>query len=197
MQQAIADKVDVIFTLGGTGVGQRDITPETVASLCDKIIPGIMENIRLKFGAEKPVALLSRGIAGMTGTTQIYTLPGSVLAQGCLEPADLLHGTGVASLFILHGGDLAVELVLAQLELLQTSRELGLGAAEGAVIGMLVASICGSAFALDAYRRERRTETSALPTLVAAFKSRSIPARRAPREGGQVGRLPERQRSRA
>jgi molybdopterin adenylyltransferase len=80
MQQAIADKVDVIFTLGGTGVGQRDITPEAVASLCDKIIPGIMENIRLKFGAEKSVALLSRGIAGMTGTTQIYTLPGSVRA---------------------------------------------------------------------------------------------------------------------
>lgn len=80
MRQAIADKLDVIFTLGGTGIGPRDITCETVIGFCEKTIPGIMENIRLKFGAEKPRALLSRGIAGVAGRTQIYTLPGSVRA---------------------------------------------------------------------------------------------------------------------
>lgn len=80
MRQAIADKLDVIFTLGGTGIGPRDITCETVMGFCEKTIPGIMENIRLKFGAEKPKALLSRGIAGVAGRTQIYTLPGSVRA---------------------------------------------------------------------------------------------------------------------
>ena len=77
---ARARGVDVILTLGGTGVGPRDITPETVAPLCDKLIPGIMEAIRIKFGAEKPRALLSRGIAGIAGQTLIYTLPGSVRA---------------------------------------------------------------------------------------------------------------------
>ena len=77
---AIAADVDVIFTTGGTGVGPRDITPETAAAVCTRLIPGIMENIRLKFGAQKPNALLSRSIAGVAGTTQIYTLPGSVRA---------------------------------------------------------------------------------------------------------------------
>lgn len=71
---------DVVFTTGGTGVGPRDVTPETVTEVCDKLIPGIMENIRVKFGSAKPNALLSRGVAGIAGTTQIYALPGSVRA---------------------------------------------------------------------------------------------------------------------
>jgi len=74
------DGVDVVFTTGGTGVGPRDITPEVAADVCDKLIPGVMEHIRTKFGAEKPNCLLSRGIAGVASTTQIYTLPGSVRA---------------------------------------------------------------------------------------------------------------------
>lgn len=80
IKAAIAQKVDVIFTTGGTGIGLRDITPETVRPLLDKEIPGIMELIRVKYGMEKPAALLSRGIAGVTGQTLIYTLPGSVKA---------------------------------------------------------------------------------------------------------------------
>lgn len=80
LKTAIAQKVDVIFTTGGTGIGPRDITPETVRPLLDKEIPGIMELIRVKYGMEKPAALLSRGIAGVAGQTLIYTLPGSVKA---------------------------------------------------------------------------------------------------------------------
>jgi molybdenum cofactor synthesis domain-containing protein len=72
--------VDVIITTGGTGVGPRDIAPETVAPLCDKLLPGIMEHIRAKYGANNPRARLSRAIAGTAGTTQIYTVPGNVRA---------------------------------------------------------------------------------------------------------------------
>ena len=72
--------VDVLITTGGTGVGPRDITPETVAPLCDKLIPGIMEHIRATCGRQNPRARLSRSIAGVSGTMQIYTLPGSVRA---------------------------------------------------------------------------------------------------------------------
>jgi molybdenum cofactor synthesis domain-containing protein len=72
--------IDMIVTTGGTGIGPRDVAPETVAALCDKLIPGIMEHIRAKFGAGNPRARLSRAIAGVAGTTQIYTLPGSVRA---------------------------------------------------------------------------------------------------------------------
>jgi molybdenum cofactor synthesis domain-containing protein len=78
--RGIQQGVDAIFTTGGTGVGPRDITPDTVAALCDRFIPGIMEHIRAKFGGSNPRARLSRAIAGIAGKTQIYTLPGSVRA---------------------------------------------------------------------------------------------------------------------
>jgi molybdenum cofactor synthesis domain-containing protein len=68
---------DVIVTTGGTGVGPRDVTPDVVNSLVEKTIPGVMEHIRLKFGREKPNALLSRSVAGVWGKTLVYALPGS------------------------------------------------------------------------------------------------------------------------
>lgn len=71
---------NIIITTGGTGIGPRDITVETVSPLLTKEIPGIMEFIRIKYGTLKPNALLSRGVAGITGKSLIYTLPGSVKA---------------------------------------------------------------------------------------------------------------------
>ena len=71
---------DIIFTTGGTGIGSRDITPEVVESLLDKSIPGIMEYIRVKYGAKIPNALLSRSVAGVIKDSLIYALPGSVKA---------------------------------------------------------------------------------------------------------------------
>jgi molybdopterin adenylyltransferase len=71
---------NIIITTGGTGIGPRDITVETVTPLLKKEIPGIMEFIRVKYGTDKPNALLSRGVAGITGKSLIYTLPGSVKA---------------------------------------------------------------------------------------------------------------------
>ena len=53
----------------------RRVTP-----FIDKEIPGIMELIRIKYGQQKPNALLSRGIAGLMNETLVYTLPGSVKA---------------------------------------------------------------------------------------------------------------------
>ncbi|MFP3903914.1 MAG: molybdenum cofactor synthesis domain-containing protein [Armatimonadota bacterium] len=71
---------DIIITTGGTGVGPRDITPDVVTSFCDKTVPGIMEMIRVKYGADNPNALLSRSIAGVASDTLVYALPGSVKA---------------------------------------------------------------------------------------------------------------------
>jgi molybdenum cofactor synthesis domain-containing protein len=68
---------DLIFTTGGTGIGPRDISPDIVKRHLDKEIPGIMEHIRTKYGAEKPNALLSRGVAGTLGNGLIFTLPGN------------------------------------------------------------------------------------------------------------------------
>jgi molybdopterin adenylyltransferase len=72
--------IEVIFTTGGTGLGPRDFTPDVVKPLLDKEIPGIMEMIRVKYGMNKPAALVSRSIAGVTGKTLVYCLPGSVRA---------------------------------------------------------------------------------------------------------------------
>lgn len=71
---------DFIFTTGSTGVSPRDIAPDVVKPLLEKEIPGIMEMIRVKYGMKIPNAVLSRGVAGVIGQTQIYTLPGSVNA---------------------------------------------------------------------------------------------------------------------
>ena len=73
---------DLIITTGGTGIGPRDITVDTISPLLSKQIPGIMEFIRVRYGMEKPNALLSRGVAGIAGKSIIYTLPGSVAAVG-------------------------------------------------------------------------------------------------------------------
>lgn len=72
--------VDVVITTGGTGVGPRDVTPEAARSVIEREVPGVMEHIRVTFGRKKPNALLSRGVAGVMGTTLVYTLPGSVKA---------------------------------------------------------------------------------------------------------------------
>jgi molybdenum cofactor synthesis domain-containing protein len=97
------DDADFIFTTGGTGIGERDITVETVSRMLDKQLPGIMELIRVKYGTEKPNALLSRGVAGTMGKTMVYTLPGSVKAV--TEYMSEITKTMDHALFMLHGID--------------------------------------------------------------------------------------------
>lgn len=80
LDTATEDKTDLIITTGGTGIGFRDITVDVVQNKLDKEIPGIMEMIRVKYGAIKPNALLSRGVAGVINQSMVYTLPGSVKA---------------------------------------------------------------------------------------------------------------------
>ena len=94
---------DIVITTGGTGIGPRDFTPEVAKNVIEKEIPGIMENIRIKYGRLVPNALLSRGIAGVMGKTQLYCLPGSLKAVK--EYMSEILKTLEHLIYMLHGVD--------------------------------------------------------------------------------------------
>lgn len=71
------DKVDLVITTGGTGLSPRDVTPEATLEVVDKLVPGIPEAIRAYSMTITNRAMLSRGVAGVRGTTLIINLPGS------------------------------------------------------------------------------------------------------------------------
>ena len=101
--QSKGKRMDLIFTTGGTGIGPRDFTPDVVKPLLDKEIPGIMEIIRLKYGAEKPNALVSRSIAGVMSQSLVFTLPGSVKAVN--EYLTEIFKSLIHLVYMLHGLD--------------------------------------------------------------------------------------------
>jgi molybdenum cofactor synthesis domain-containing protein len=73
----LAGTVRVVLTTGGTGMGPRDVTPEATATVLDRPAPGIAEAIRADSIAKTPHGLLSRGLAGVLGSTLVVNLPGS------------------------------------------------------------------------------------------------------------------------
>jgi molybdopterin adenylyltransferase len=72
-----AQHADLVLTTGGTGLAQRDITPEITLAVCDRLVPGIAEQIRLRGLQQTAFAALSRGICGIAGRALIINLPGS------------------------------------------------------------------------------------------------------------------------
>jgi len=94
---------DLVLTTGGTGFGPRDVTPEATAFVCDRIVPGFGELMRLEGYRRTPNAVLSRAVAGIRGRTLVVNLPGSPRAvRECLEvivdllphAIEMLHGGG-------------------------------------------------------------------------------------------------------
>jgi len=76
-QWADKDKLDLIFTTGGTGLAKRDVTPEATKEVIDYEIPGFGEIMRIQGYKKTPFALLSRALAGLRKKTLIINLPGS------------------------------------------------------------------------------------------------------------------------
>ena len=74
---ADADAADLILTTGGTGLTQRDVTPEATRAVLEKEAPGIAEALRMTVYPRFHRAALSRGTAGVRGRTLIVNLPGS------------------------------------------------------------------------------------------------------------------------
>jgi len=73
----LAEQVHLVVTTGGTGIAERDVTPEATRAVCTKLIAGIPEKMRAEGLAKTPFAILSRGVCGVRGRSLILNLPGS------------------------------------------------------------------------------------------------------------------------
>ena len=85
----LSERVQLVLTTGGTGVAQRDTTPEATEAVLDRRVPGIAEALRADATAKTPHGLLGRGMAGIRGRTLIVNLPGS--PGGCRDGFRLLQ----------------------------------------------------------------------------------------------------------
>jgi molybdenum cofactor synthesis domain-containing protein len=89
---------DLILSTGGTGFSPRDMTPEATLDVIDRNVPGFAEAMRASGMKITPLAMLSRAVSGIRGTTLIINLPGSPKGvKECLEiilPA-LPHGIDI------------------------------------------------------------------------------------------------------
>jgi molybdopterin adenylyltransferase len=80
------DDVNLILTTGGTGFSDRDNAPEATRVIIEKEAPGLAEAMRFETAKNTKMAMLSRGVAGIRGSTLIINLPGSPKAvQECFD----------------------------------------------------------------------------------------------------------------
>ncbi len=79
----LALEVRFIVTTGGTGIAERDVTPEATEAICERVIDGVAERMRSEGFKQTKFAPLSRGVCGVRGKTLILNLPGS--PSGALE----------------------------------------------------------------------------------------------------------------
>jgi molybdopterin adenylyltransferase len=71
------ERLDLIVTTGGTGLGPRDVTPEATRAVIDYEVPGLAEAMRAEGLKHTPMSMLSRAVVGVRGRTLIINLPGS------------------------------------------------------------------------------------------------------------------------
>jgi len=88
-------QLDLVVTTGGTGAAPRDVTPEATRAVIDREMPGLAEVLRFEGYRKTPLAVASRGVAGMRGSTLIINLPGSPRAvrEGMTTLAPLIPHT--------------------------------------------------------------------------------------------------------
>ncbi|GAA4159643.1 hypothetical protein GCM10022286_14390 [Gryllotalpicola daejeonensis] len=103
LRGAVAGRLRMVVTTGGTGISPTDRTPEHTRAVLDLELPGFAEELRRVGAAHSPHALLSRGVAGVAGRTLIVNLPGS--ASAVRDGLRLLDGFYRHALEQIAGGD--------------------------------------------------------------------------------------------
>jgi molybdopterin adenylyltransferase len=78
LEKLVREGPKLVLTVGGSGLGPRDRTPEATRRVIDRGAPGLAEAMRARGAERNPYAWLSRGLAGMSGKTLIVNLPGSL-----------------------------------------------------------------------------------------------------------------------
>ncbi|HEX2600455.1 MAG TPA: MogA/MoaB family molybdenum cofactor biosynthesis protein [Terriglobales bacterium] len=73
----LAEKARLVVSTGGTGLAERDVTPEATRAICERIVDGVAERMRLEGSKKTPFSALSRGICGVRGHSVILNVPGS------------------------------------------------------------------------------------------------------------------------
>ena len=87
--EELAAAAALVLTTGGTGIAPRDVTPEATSSVLEREAPGIAQALRADSIAKTPHGLLSRGTAGVLGSTLVVNLPGST--GGCRDGYAILR----------------------------------------------------------------------------------------------------------
>ncbi|MDX6353957.1 MAG: hypothetical protein QOF98_860 [Streptomyces sp.] len=103
LREAVAEGYDLVVTTGGTGISPTDRTPEVTRAVLDYEVPGIAEAIRAAGREKVPTAVLSRGVAGVSGRTLVVNLPGST--GGVKDGLAVLASLVVHAVDQIHGGD--------------------------------------------------------------------------------------------
>ncbi len=91
----------LVVTTGGTGVAPRDVTPEATRAVCDRVLDGVAERMRIEGAKKTQFAALSRGVCGVRGISLILNLPGS--PSGAVESLRAVVGLFPHALDLLEG----------------------------------------------------------------------------------------------
>jgi molybdenum cofactor synthesis domain-containing protein len=103
----LCDKAQLVVSTGGTGIAERDVTPEATRRIADKVLDGVAERMRTEGARKTPFAALSRGLCVVRGRSLILNLPGSPTAatESLAAVIDLLpHALELLAGNTSHGG---------------------------------------------------------------------------------------------